>query len=107
MVPVVFLFLLGLSSFGATTLFAADQNKVKPGEFVIEPPTLINLGFEWFIEGDDNRDATVEVWYRKKGSTTGKRHCRFFASRVKEFIQEMNRCCVSKHVCWKHIRFGT
>ena len=26
------------------------------GELLIEPPTLINLGFEWFIERDDNRE---------------------------------------------------
>ena len=38
-----------------------------PGELVIEPPTLINLGFEWFIQGDDNRNASVAVSYRKKG----------------------------------------
>jgi hypothetical protein len=38
-----------------------------PGEFVIDHPTLINLGFEWFIQGDDNRTAQVEVSYRKLG----------------------------------------
>src|SRR5438105_4614149 len=43
------------------------QIKVKPGELVIDPPTLINLGFEWVIEGDDNRNAKVEVSYRKQG----------------------------------------
>ena len=37
------------------------------GELVIEPPTLINLGFEWFIQGDANRNATVDVSFRKKG----------------------------------------
>jgi hypothetical protein len=26
-------------------------------ELVVEPATLINLGFEWFIEGDANRNA--------------------------------------------------
>ena len=41
---------------------------VTPGELVIEPPTLINLGFEWFIQGDANRNAAVEVSYRKKGA---------------------------------------
>lgn len=35
------------------------------GEFLIEPATLISLGFEWSIEGDDNRNAEVEVFYRK------------------------------------------
>ncbi|HWX90183.1 MAG TPA: hypothetical protein VNY75_07755, partial [Rhizomicrobium sp.] len=42
-------------------------NGVKAGELVIDPPTLINLGFEWVIQGDDNRNAKVEVSYRKKG----------------------------------------
>jgi hypothetical protein len=42
-------------------------NKVKPGEFIIDHPTLINLGFEWLIQGDDNRNAKVEVSYRKQG----------------------------------------
>jgi hypothetical protein len=46
----------------------APRAAVTPGELLIEPPTLINLGFEWFIEGDDNRNASVDVSYRKKGS---------------------------------------
>src|SRR5688500_3983828 len=37
------------------------------GELLIEPPTLINLGFEWFIQGDDNRNAAVAVSFRKAG----------------------------------------
>jgi hypothetical protein len=59
------LFLLGIVGFGANAVFA--ENQVKPGKFVIEPPTLINLGFEWYVEGDDNRNAAVEVWYRRVG----------------------------------------
>src|SRR5689334_4158775 len=43
-------------------------NRTTPGEFVIDPPTLINLGFEWFIDGDDNRNASVATEYRKQGS---------------------------------------
>jgi hypothetical protein len=43
-------------------------NRVKPGKFVIEPPTLTCLGFEWYVEGDDNHNATVEVFYRKMGN---------------------------------------
>src|SRR2546422_481754 len=62
--------------FGLTTsllpCFAASAStgivKVKAGELVIDPPTLINLGFEWVIEGDENRNAKVEVSYRKQGS---------------------------------------
>ena len=39
---------------------------------MIEPATLINLGFEWFIQGDNNRTAAVEVSYRKAGTTAWK-----------------------------------
>ncbi|MBN1292991.1 MAG: hypothetical protein JXB48_14210 [Candidatus Latescibacteria bacterium] len=42
---------------------------VTPGEFIIEPPTLICLGFEWIITGDDNRDASAAVYYREKSSS--------------------------------------
>src|SRR5690349_22524919 len=49
-----------------------SPNGVVPGELVIEPPTLINLGFEWFIQGDDNRNAAVDVSFRKKGTTAWK-----------------------------------
>ena len=44
---------------------AAPQ--VTPGELVVDPPTLINLGFEWLIDGDANRNAKVDVSYRKVG----------------------------------------
>jgi hypothetical protein len=50
----------------------ANPNAIVPGEFVIEPPTLINLGFEWFVQGDDNRNASVAVSFRKKGDATWK-----------------------------------
>ena len=57
------------SSRPSATLLAATDNGVTAGEFVVDPPTLINLGFEWFIEGDDNRNASVDVSYRKTGDT--------------------------------------
>jgi len=44
-------------------------NDTKTGEFVVEPPTLICAGFEWSIAGDENRNATVQVSFRKKGVT--------------------------------------
>ena len=40
---------------------------IAPGELLIEPPTLINLGFEWFVQGDENRNAAVAVSFRKRG----------------------------------------
>ena len=45
---------------------------VTPGELVVEHPTLINLGFEWHIDGDGNRNAKVDVSYRKQGETAWK-----------------------------------
>lgn len=45
------------------------QNAAKPGRFFVEHPTLINLGFEWAIEGDANRNAGVTVRFRKQGTT--------------------------------------
>ena len=66
---VLLLFALVIS--GART--TAIENRTRPGELFSDPPTLINLGFEWRIEGDDNRNAKVEVSYRKQGETQWKR----------------------------------
>lgn len=45
----------------------SGSSAVTAGEFIGEPPTLIGLGFEWAIEGDDNRNAAVSAHYRRKG----------------------------------------
>ena len=45
------------------------QNATRPGRFHVEHPTLLNLGFEWLIEGDANRNAKVEVRFRKAGTS--------------------------------------
>ena len=47
-----------------------DPNAVAPGELLVEPPTLINLGFEWFVEGDENRNATVTLTQGPATSTS-------------------------------------
>ncbi len=47
---------------------AHAENATATGELYVEPPTLIALGFEWSIEGDDNRNAHVAISYRKKGA---------------------------------------
>src|SRR5471030_3043526 len=64
--------LFGLFGICASAAAAGDSNKVTPGELIIDHPTLINLGFEWLIEGDDNRNAQVEVSYRQRGETQWK-----------------------------------
>ncbi|MDX1984820.1 MAG: carbohydrate-binding family 9-like protein, partial [Bryobacteraceae bacterium] len=47
-------------------------NSVTPRRFVVERPTLICLGFEWQISGDDNRNSAVDVSYRKAGDAEWK-----------------------------------
>src|SRR5262245_159151 len=56
----VLLFLVGVG-------IAQAENRTTTGELIVEPPTLIALGFEWTIAGDDNRNARVGIEYRKKG----------------------------------------
>jgi hypothetical protein len=66
-----------LSGVGSVLLFAqvpaagpaAAPEMTVIGDLIIEPPTLINLGFEWFIQGDTNRNASVQVAYRKSGTS--------------------------------------
>ena len=60
------LFIFGSASFR----MQSGSNAVAPGEFIVEPATLINLGFEWKIQGDGNRNATVAVQYRKQGQNS-------------------------------------
>jgi hypothetical protein len=52
---------------------AQAQTSTVADEFSVEPPTLQSLGFDWKITGDDNRNASVEVSYRKKGETQWKK----------------------------------
>jgi hypothetical protein len=58
-----------LSSAVGRMAAAPGDAMVTPGELVVEHPTLINLGFEWHIDGDGNRNAKVDVSYRKQGET--------------------------------------
>ena len=43
------------------------MDEIVAKQFIIDPPTIENLGFRWYIEGDSNRNASVAVAYRKKG----------------------------------------
>jgi len=57
---------------GAGVLLAAHaqaQNATTAGRFTVEHPTLLNLGFEWEITGDANRNASVAVQFRAAGET--------------------------------------
>jgi len=61
-----------LGGSGAADQSPAGASGVTPGDFVVDPPTLINLGVEWLIEGDVNRNASVAVSYRKVGEAAWK-----------------------------------
>ncbi len=46
----------------------SSGNPVEPGEIIIEPPTLQAVGLEWPLTGDANRNASVSIRYRRKGT---------------------------------------
>jgi hypothetical protein len=58
--PLLALGLLGAARAGDATI---------PGEVTTPYPTLINLGVEWQIEGDDNENGRVAVRYRAVGES--------------------------------------
>src|SRR5947207_1264150 len=60
--PSLFCLLLAATAVGA-------ENGTRAGRFVVEHPTLLNLGFEWEIHGDANRNATVAVQFRATGES--------------------------------------
>ena len=49
------------------TAAAHADDSTRAGRFIVEHPTLHNLGFEWAISGDDNRNASVTVEFRRVG----------------------------------------
>ncbi|MBN2315826.1 MAG: hypothetical protein JXM79_17990 [Sedimentisphaerales bacterium] len=76
-----------ISALSVTATFARERRKVPPlvgfevesqmdeivsKRFIVDPPTIENLGFRWYIEGDSNRNASVDVAFRKKGQTQWK-----------------------------------
>ncbi len=59
--------LVALAALGLHPALSWSQAGTVAGDFWVEPATLVALGFEWRISGDDNRNASVAVSYRKKG----------------------------------------
>jgi hypothetical protein len=62
------------------TLASATDDKTTTGEFIVERPTLISIGFAWKIEGDANRNGKVELEYRKQNDTQWKKGLSLFRS---------------------------
>ncbi|WP_010582581.1 right-handed parallel beta-helix repeat-containing protein [Schlesneria paludicola] len=58
-----------LSTIGQATENQSTENQTTPGTFVVEHATLMNLGFEWSISGDANRNAAVAVRFREVGDS--------------------------------------
>jgi hypothetical protein len=66
---------LGLSALGAASLasraaLAGDALQIVSSE--LDPPTVITLGVQMVVSGDDNRNAHVDVRYRKMGDAAWK-----------------------------------
>ena len=59
--------LLVLSLVSLASIATSAQDGTVPGKFTVEHPTLLNLGFEWPISGDANRNAEVSVQFRQVG----------------------------------------
>ncbi len=49
-----------------------QMNEIVPGRFIVDPPTIENLGFRWYVEGDSNRNASVTVEFRRQGQSQWK-----------------------------------
>jgi len=47
----------------------ADQSRV-PSDPQLERPTLHSLGVYWIVQGDDNRNASIHLEYRKAGTSS-------------------------------------
>src|SRR5438105_12864855 len=61
-VVLALLLLSFVKAFGQPPTIAA-----KPGAVIMEPPTTGALGVEWHIEGDDNRNASAALAWRRTG----------------------------------------
>ncbi len=59
-----------LCLFVLASVLALSQNATNTGRFHVQHPTLLNLGFEWAIEGDANRNASVAVQFRESGGAS-------------------------------------
>ncbi len=65
----ILLYLAAAALYAEDRTVAGREDRTVAGRFVVEHPTLLNLGFEWEIGGDDNRNATVAVTFRPEGET--------------------------------------
>src|SRR5690242_18523397 len=67
MMPRILLVLVSLLAAVGSSVARGGDASVPIGEAVMERPTLRCLGAYWIIRGDDNRNASIAVDYRKAG----------------------------------------
>lgn len=61
---------LGVLALASLAAYGQTQSGTVAGQFTVEHPTLENLGFEWAITGDANRNASVAVEFRRVGEAS-------------------------------------
>src|SRR5690349_7059746 len=61
---------LAVLAWASLAAYAQSQSGTAAGRFTVENPTLENLGFEWAITGDSNRNASVAVEFRRVGEAS-------------------------------------
>lgn len=66
----VYVLLATVAAEPSTAEKSTGEKRTAAGRFVVERPTLLNLGFEWGIQGDSNRNATVAVQFRAVGESS-------------------------------------
>lgn len=84
----------------------AVGDAVKPGKILTDPQTLENLGVRWLIEGDANRNATVQVAWREKGSEVWK-EAQPLLRVGEEIVRRFHEVRAAKNIDrWLHYRVG-
>jgi hypothetical protein len=90
----------------ATMLFAQSRGSVaQPGAVDIEPPTTGALGVEWRIQGDDNRNASVTLAWRRTGETAWRDGLPLLRVQAEAVQQGASFHYVApEHVCGQRVR---
>ena len=82
--------IVGAISVLAAGGLAAANNAVTPVSLTAKP-TLSCIGLKWMLQGDDNRNATCTVRYRRKGATQWRNALPMFRSMYRYGRTKRNR----------------
>lgn len=67
-------YIIFVASFLLIAINFPETKSTTPGNFIVEPSTLRAVGFEWYIEGDVNKNAEVRVKYKRAESEKWKEY---------------------------------